>query len=258
MGTQMDIDVSNEMTRLLNENGIDQSLAKNILALTDKVNKKSRKSRGAGTILKNKERTNEKRDNELYYSHKIMRSEEDSKAYLDANRPLLEMLQQEGQKYWMDYRLINFDNEYYEKTKNLVKAYNDECCFDVEAEEHAVIESARRKNAYPEFNVSLGNTHHLHYNGTKSLFTIGKYYYRSNNPEPSNPQQRCELYKYDFDLKQIPVLILGLSSLYEFVMAKLEKEGQTKNISFYTPKDPTLEPIEDDVGEDLPPLNKPW
>ena len=60
----MEVEIGAEMSKLLQENGIDSSLANNILRLTEKVNKKKKSGKG-GTILRNKQRTNEIRTNEV-------------------------------------------------------------------------------------------------------------------------------------------------------------------------------------------------
>ena len=59
------------------------------------------------------------------------------------------------------------------------------------------------------------------------------------------------------DIKQIPCLILALNGLYEHVMNKLKQEGMEPNIAYNVPKT-REEPLEDDVGDELPPINKPW
>ena len=45
-------------------------------------------------------------------------------------------------------------------------------CF--RSEEMAIIEAAKNKHPYPEFNVGLGNTHFLHYRGDVNFFSLGK------------------------------------------------------------------------------------
>ena len=68
---------------------------------------------------------------QLFYCTSVLRSEDDTRAYLEANKGLLEKMKEDGSMFWRDYRMINFDNEYRSKTQNLIKDFHNDCAYDI-------------------------------------------------------------------------------------------------------------------------------